>query len=132
MVAWGAIGYNGAMIEITLVLSAVIAVGIVGVMTTVVTPDVMTELGLWTLLLGLVTGVPTGLWYHVVLYRALARKMAVPARWWLAPVDLHRHLASEELARIRPWFALGGFGFVLSVAGGIAAMAGLLLDKGVR
>lgn len=120
------------MIEITLVLSAVIAVGIVGVMATIVTPDLMTELGLWTLLLGLVTGVPTGFWYHVVLYRILSRKMAVPPRWWLAPVDLHRHLAGEEFARIRPWFTLGGLGFVLSVAGGIAAMAGLLLDKGGR
>ena len=120
------------MIEITLVLSAVIAVGVVGVMTTIVTPHLMTVLGLWTLLPGLVTGVPTGLWYHVVLYRALASKMTVPARWWLAPVDLHRHLASEEFARVRPWFALGGLGFVLSVAGGIAAMAGLLLENGIR
>jgi len=120
------------MIEITLVLSAVVAVGIVGVMASIVTPHLMTELGLWTLLIGLVTGVPTGFWYHVVLYRVLARKMTVPPRWWLAPVDLHRHLASEEFARIRPWFALGGLGFVLSVAGGIAAMAGLLLGSGMR
>src|SRR2546427_3692486 len=76
------------MIEITLVVSGVVAVGIVGVMASLVTPHLMTELGLWTLLIGLVTGVPTGFWYHVVLYRVLARKMTVPARWWLAPVDL--------------------------------------------
>jgi len=28
---------------------------------------------------------------------------------------------------VRPWFRLGGIGFALSLAGGLAAMAGLLL-----
>lgn len=120
------------MIEIMLVLTVVVAVGIVGVVATMLSPPLMTELGLWTLLLGLVTGLPTGLWYHVVLYRTLARKMAVPAKWWIAPVELHPHLATEEIARIRPWFMLGGLGFVLSLVGGIAAMAGLLLEGKMR
>lgn len=115
------------MLEIILVCSTLLAVGIAGVVTTMLTPQLMTELGLLGLVLGLVTGLPTGLWYHVVLYRLLARKMALPPKWWMSPVELHPNLSSEELVRIKPWFLLGGIGFILSVAGGMAAMAGLLL-----
>jgi len=115
------------MIEILLVLSTVVAVGALGLMTTMLTPRLMTELGFWMLMVGLMTGVPAGLWYHVVLYRALAHRMTVPPRWWITPVALHPQLAQEDLARVRPWFRLGGIGFALSLAGGLAAMAGLLL-----
>ena len=115
------------MLEVLLVCAALLGVAIVGVVTTLVTPERMTELGLLGLVVGLVTGVPAGLWYHLVLYRLLTRTMALPPKWWLSPVDLHPRLAGEDLARIRPWFLLGGIGFVLSIIGGVAAMAGLLL-----
>ncbi len=115
------------MPEIALVVLAILAVGMIGLLTSAVTPDVMTGIGLWTLALGLAAGLPTGLWYHVVLYRTLAKKMVLPAKWWVSPGDLHVNLAGEELARVRPWFLIGGIGFALSVAGGIAAIAGLLL-----
>ncbi|MBI5411376.1 MAG: hypothetical protein HZA21_05230 [Nitrospirae bacterium] len=115
------------MLEIALVLSTLLAVGLVGLLTTIVTPPLMTELGLWTLAVGLIAGLPTGFWYHVLLYRLLARKTTVPAGWWWSPVDFHQQLAREEVALIKPWFLLGGVGFILSLAGGMAAMAGLLL-----
>lgn len=117
------------MPEIALVLLAMLAVGLVGLAATALTPHLMTAIGLWTLLAGLMIGVPTGLWYHVVLYRLLAIRMALPARWWWAPVELHAHLNPEELTRIKPWFLIGGIGFLLSLAGGVAAMAGLLLSS---
>ena len=117
------------MIEILLVLGALVAVGALGVLATVLTPALMTELGLWILLGGLVTGVPAGLWYHVVLYRTLARKMPLPATWWLAPVALHPHLAPHEYTPIKPWFMLGALGFTLSLVGGIAAIAGVLVGS---
>lgn len=116
------------MPEIAIVLLALLAVGVTGLVTTVLTPSLMTEVGLWTLLAGLLIGIPTGLWYHVVLYRLLAIKMALPAKWWWAPVELHPHLEPEEMTRIKPWFLVGGIGFLLSLAGGVAAMAGLLLS----
>lgn len=115
------------MHEIALVLFALLAVGLIGVLTTILTPHLMIELGLWILAAGLLSGIPTGLWYHVLLYRILAPKMTMPAKWWMSPVALHPHLTGEEVARIRPWFVAGGLGFVLSLAGGLAAMAGLLM-----
>jgi hypothetical protein len=115
------------MLEIVLVLGSLVALGVLAALTNVVTPQLMTEIGLWTLLLGLVTGLPTGLWYHIALYRTLRRRITMPRRWWLSPTDFHSHLAQDELAQIRRWFRLGAVGFVLSLGGGLAAMAGLLL-----
>ncbi len=115
------------MLEIALVLATIVAVGILGFLTTIFTPDLMTTIGLVMLALGLLLGVPTGFWYHVLLYRILSPRIALPPKWWWAPVDLHPLLTEQELARLKPWFTIGGIGFVFSIVGGLAAMAGLLV-----
>jgi len=117
------------MLEATLVLTAVAAVGLVVLLATVVTAPVMIVLALGALLLGLVVGVPTGFWYHVLLYRIVSARIAVPRRWWVSPSALHVHLTDAEQRRIRLWYRLGGIGFVLSVVGGLAAIAGLLMAR---
>jgi len=70
------------MFEITLVVIAVIAAGLIGFVATIVTPGLVTAIGLGVLLLGLVMGVPTGFWYHVILYRSLSTRIRVPRKWW--------------------------------------------------
>jgi len=115
------------VIEIGLVALAVAAVGLVGALVTVLTPSVITVLALATMCFGLALGVPTGLWYHVALYRVVAPKVSLSRTWWMAPSELHRHLTEAERRRIFRWYRLGGVGFVLSVVGGLAAIGGLLL-----
>ncbi|HET8575878.1 MAG TPA: hypothetical protein VFO18_02175 [Methylomirabilota bacterium] len=117
------------MLEITLVLMAIVAVGLIGFVATAFTPHFMTAIGLSTLLLGLVMGVPTGVWYHVILYRFVSAKAPLPRTWWLSPSTLHRQLTDAEQSRIRPWYRIGGLGFVLCVAGGLIAIAGALLGR---
>ena len=117
------------MLETTLVFGAVAAVGLVVLLATVFTAPVMIVLALGALVVGLVVGVPTGFWYHVVLYRIVSARIAVPRKWWLSPSDLHVHLTGAEQRRIRLWYRLGGIGFVLSVVGGLAAIAGLLMVR---
>jgi len=117
------------MLEATLVLGALAVVGLVILLAAVLTAPAMIVLALGTLLLGLALGVPTGLWYHVLLYRIVSAKVAVPPGWWLSPSDLHVHLTGAEQRRIRLWYGLGGIGFVLSVAGGLAAIVGLLMAR---
>jgi len=117
------------MLEATLVLGAVAAVGLAVLLATVLTAPVMIMLALGALLLGLVVGVPTGFWYHVLLYRIVSARIAVPRRWWLSPSALHVHLTDAEQRRIWLWYRLGGIGFVLSVVGGLAAIAGLLMAR---
>jgi hypothetical protein len=115
------------MLEIALVLGTIVAVGLLGFLTTILTPRLMTDIGLVTLTVGLLVGVPTGFWYHVLLYRVLTPRLALPPKWWWDPVALHPHLTGPELTRLRPWFTIGGLGFALSLIGGLAAMAGLLV-----
>jgi ABC-type antimicrobial peptide transport system permease subunit len=117
------------MLEATLVLGALAAVGLAVLLVTLLTAPAMIMLALGALLLGLVVGVPTGFWYHVLLYRIVSARIPVPRRWWLSPAALHVHLTDTERRRIWLWYRLGGIGFVLSVAGGLAAIAGLFMAR---
>ncbi len=85
--------------------------------------------GLWVLALGLLIGIPMGWWYHVVLYRTLASRMALPFRWWRNPVELHPLLRPEEYRLVRPWLVTGALGFALCLTGGVAAIAGMLVMR---
>jgi len=45
--------------------------------------------GIMLSILGLLLGVPTGLSYHLRLYKALKPRGALPSRWWIRPDRLH-------------------------------------------
>ncbi|MEQ1848820.1 MAG: hypothetical protein ABL983_24990 [Nitrospira sp.] len=69
------------MLELLLVLGSLVGLCVIALITLVVTPQIMIELGLWVLAVGLLIGIPTGLWYHVVLYRQLTPRTTLPPRW---------------------------------------------------
>ena len=117
------------MLEVTLVLGALAAVGLVVLLATLLSAPAMIMLAIGLLMLGLVVGVPTGFWYHVLLYRIVSAKAEVPRRWWVSPSALHVHLTDADHRQIWLWYRLGGIGFVLSVVGGLAAIAGLLMAR---
>lgn len=117
------------MFEFLLAAAIVAALLLIGLITVTIPPRIMIELGLWTLAGGLFVGVPTGLWYHVVLYRALAGRSTLARGWWRRPVDLHPLLTPQEFRRIRPWFLAGAVGFGLCCVGGVAAIIGLLVIR---
>jgi hypothetical protein len=66
---------------------------------------------------GLLFGVTTGLWYHVVLAKALVAAKAHTPRWWLRPVSLHDRLDETGRRRVMPWFYVSAAGFVVTVVG---------------
>ena len=84
------------MLEITLVLIAVAAVGLIGFVATTFTSHLMAAIGLGILLLGLVLSVPTGVWYHVLLYRFVSAKIPLPRKWWLSPAKLLRGMPRKS------------------------------------
>jgi hypothetical protein len=139
MLCAGPAGVNGeipvrsgtipAMLELTLVLTAVVAVGLIVIVASVVTPGLIAEIGFGVLFFGLLIGLPTGFWYHVILYRSVSARMPLPPAWWLSPSNLHTHLTEAERRHIKPWYLIGGVGFVLCVVGGLAAIGGLLLGR---
>jgi hypothetical protein len=112
--------------ETLLVLGAVAALAGMALLAAVVDPDALLRAGAWITLAGLVTGVPAGFWYQVALYRALRALGPLPARWWLRPVDLHVLLGDAQRGPVLRWFALGGAGFVVVVAGCATLVLGLL------
>jgi len=117
------------MLELLLVLVTVAVIALIGLLTVLVTPPLMVAYGLWALAAGLLIGIPTGWWYHVVLYRTLSSRMVLPSRWWHKLVELHPLLQTAEYRRVRPWFVAGALGFVLCVTGGVAAIAGMLVMR---
>ena len=117
------------MLVITLVLITLVVVGLGGVTAAVVAPSLIATVGASVLLLGLAMALPTGIWYHVAIYRCVSAKMPLPTTWWFSPAGLHVHLTEIEQQRIRPWYRIGGIGFVLCLIGGGVAIGGVLLAR---
>lgn len=117
------------MLELALVLGGVVTTVFIALIGHAFTSTMAVALGLFALALGLLLGLATGFWYHVVLYRILSARMRLPPRWWLSPSSLHPHLTAREWRRVTPWYRLGGLGFVLCLVGGAAAIAGALLGQ---
>ncbi len=119
-------GWGEKMLELTLV---VFIVG--GILSVRWIPDVsfspsdVSEWGILILAMGIIEGIPTGLYYHVVLYRFLHPRGKLPSGWWLSPRQYHVHLTKEEGRRVKKWFFLGGLGFLLCVIGGAVAFLGM-------
>jgi hypothetical protein len=76
--------------------------------------------------LGLVLGVPLGLYYHVVLRRELVRLSLLTPRWYMAPQKLHGALDEAGRGRVLPWFYAGGAGFLVIVLGLLLAVVSLV------
>jgi hypothetical protein len=114
------------VIETLLVVLGVAALAGVGLVAPLVPPDALMLAGGVVTALGLGAGLPTGLWYHVALYRCLRPRMALPRRWWLDPVALHPLLLESERPRVRAWFVAGGIGFVVVVLGCVLTVFGLV------
>jgi hypothetical protein len=117
------------MFEFLLAISIMAGLGVIAFLTVMITPQLMIELGLWVLAGALLVGIPTGFWYHVVLYRQLAPRITLAPRWWRRPVELHPLLTPVEYSRVRPWFVVGAVGFLLCCAGGVVAIIGLLVSR---
>jgi len=115
------------MLELSLVLAVVmIILTLRWVMNVSLAASSLTELGFIILTVGIIEGIPTGLYYHVVLYRLLHPRGRLPPGWWIAPAQYHVHLSDAEGRRVRRWFFLGGLGFLLCILGGILALFGLV------
>ena len=118
---------NIPMLESILVVLIVGAVMVFWwVMTTGLPSLALTEIGVLILAIGIIEGIPTGLYYHIVLYRILKRRDKLPPGWWKSPTKYHVHLTDEENRRVRRWFVLGGLGFLFCLVGGFIAFLGIL------
>lgn len=74
-------------------------------------------LGWGLALVGLAFGVPTGLVYHVQLYRALQPRGELPSGWIWRPTRYHDRLRPHERFGVLSWCYAGALGFFVIVAG---------------
>ena len=105
------------MIETLIALAALVALAGLGFVGPLVPLEWVVSAGVACTALGMLIGVPTGVWYHVRLYAVLHPRGALPARWWLRPVALHDQLEADERELVLRWFYVGGAGFFLTAAG---------------
>jgi len=78
---------------------------------------------------GFVLGVPAGVVYHVLLYRALSRRDVLARGWIWRPIEQHPLLLPDERGPVLGFCYAGGLGFgvlclglLLFVVGGISGM----------
>lgn len=117
------------MHETFFLLAALVGIGLLGYLITIITPQLFSSIGLLMLMVGLAEGIPTGFWYHVVLRRILVKRGPLPPRWWIHPTRHHAQLTLDEHRSIRLWFVLGGIGYAIALTGGLAAIVGLLMQR---
>ncbi|MEK6683574.1 MAG: hypothetical protein AABY46_02840 [Nitrospirota bacterium] len=116
------------MLELTMVVLMVTAVlAVQWMMQVSFSASTLTVLGLTVMAAGIIEGIPTGLYYHIVLYRLLRPRGQLPPGWWISPSQYHVHLTEEEGRRVRRWFFIGGLGFLLCMVGGILALSGMAI-----
>lgn len=66
---------------------------------------------------GMALGVPTGVVYHVLLYRALRPRDALDKDWLWNPIEHNARLTEPERKRVLPWAIVGGAGFGVIMLG---------------
>lgn len=81
--------------------------------------------GIWVTVAGFVVGVPTGLFYHVRLYRLLNPRGELPRGWYWRPLRFNSRLRPEERTGVMAWCYIGGFGFAIICLGLLMMGAGV-------
>ena len=119
------------MIEALIVLLGVGLLAALGLVAPLLPSEWVIRAGWLCAGLGLLLGVPTGLWYHVRLRASLLRNGRLARRWWLRPSSLHDRLDAEDRPSVMLWFTLGGAGFLVTLLGCLLVGAGVVLE-GVR
>src|SRR5437870_13895852 len=99
------------MHEIFFLLAALVGIGLLGYLITIITPQLFSSIGLLMLAAGLAEGVPTGFWYHVVLRRILIERGNLPPTWRIHPTRHHAPLTPEAHPPTPLWLLLGGSGY---------------------
>jgi len=116
------------MLEALAVVAFVALLGGAGVVVPLVPAQWFVDAGTQAIALGMLFGVPTGLWYHVRLARSLGRAGRLPSRWWLQPVGLHDQIPPADRGGVLRCFYLGGIGFLLTALGCVGVVMGVLLE----
>ena len=105
------------MIEIAITLGLIGTIVGIAALFALVPWHILFGLGLTLIGVGMLIGVPTGFWFHVMLWRVMRERKIVQPGWWLRPIRVYEGLAVDDRRRMTPWMYAGGAGFVLALIG---------------
>lgn len=114
--------------ESAIVLGLLLLLVVVSWMSVLLSWQAVVFVGAVCAVVGLGIGLPTSLYYHVRLHRALHPRGQLPAGWWWNPMRYHSLLLPAERTPILIWFYTGAVSFGLIVLGCALAALGLLLE----
>jgi hypothetical protein len=115
------------MVETLAVLLLIVVLVSVSWLSVLVSWQAIVVAGAACALAGLCVGLPTSLYYHLRLHRALNSRGLLPAGWWWSPMRYHSLLLDRERPVVMRWFYAGASSFGLIVLGCVLSGLGLLL-----
>ncbi|MDB4972485.1 MAG: hypothetical protein JWN48_826 [Myxococcaceae bacterium] len=116
------------MAELSIALAPLLALALLVLVATFVPLSWIGSFSLSLMVIGFVFGLPSGLYYHVLLRRELTRDgQTAPAGWYWHPQRLHERVAPEQRQNLQRWFLLGAAGFGLIVLGFLLSVLTLML-----
>lgn len=114
------------MREIALVLFLLLVLGLFGAVA-LIPWESLFRVGLVLALIGFAMGVPTGFIYHVLLFRALNPRAALPRGWIWSPFKLHDRLERKERFPVLLFCYVGAVGFFAIVLGQVLLVTAIVL-----
>lgn len=106
-----------SMVEVGLVVGILGAILVAGAAVTIAPWYWVFGAGVIGVCGGMLLGVPTGFYYHVLLRRALASVGPVPPRWWLNPTRYHPAIPEGARPSVMRWFYWGAVGWLIAIVG---------------
>lgn len=109
------------------VLTVLIVVVLVGLgLATLLPWETLFDAGAWLIFVGMLVGVPTGVVYHVLLYRSLEPRGELPSGWYWSAIKFNKLLLETERDTVMPWVYVSGLFFFVVVLGLLAIGAAML------
>ena len=118
-------GYDGAMIELLMVLGVMGALAGLGALA-LVAMETLVVVGGAMIAIGLALGVPTGIIGHVRMYQVLKPLDRLDPGWIWRPIAHNERLPEANRREVLAWCYAGGLGFGVFVLGAVVAGAGIV------
>lgn len=93
--------------------------------------ETLATVGFGLILGGFLIAVPTGIQYHIELYRSLKPTGLLPDNWYWNPIDCNDLVAEKDRRRVLAWCFAGAAGFFVVLAG-VVALGGAVAVQWVR
>ena len=90
--------------------------------------ETLATAGMWLIVGGFLVGLPTGVQYHIELYRSLKPSGLLPDNWYWNPIEFNDLLPDDDRNRVLAWCYAGAAGFFVILAGVMALGAAVAVQ----